>query len=444
MGKIGIIIAREYLYRIKNKWFIIMTFIGPILLAALMVLPVWLAVQENKSQKILVVDETHLFADSLKSDEIVQFVTIASTKEQGDILVKTGDYTGMLYIPQNFTKAYKVILSVKKDPPKITMDNLKKTLESKYFEMTLRANNVPDSVIKVSRTSIKIAKQKLNEHGEVDTEHETRQIMGIGLAIFIYIFILIYGMQIMRGVMEEKTNRIVEVIVSSVKPFQLLMGKIIGVAMVGLTQFLLWVILSLTLTGVLNATVFKDMIADAKVHQEQMQELERKGIETDFTKFKNPSQPIELIKEREAIANIDFGKILFTFGFYFLGGYLLFGALYAAMGSAVDSETDTQQFILPVTLPIIVSFLFAQYVIQSPHSTLSVWLSIIPFTSPIIMMVRMPFDPPAWEIAVSMATLVLGFVFTTWLAAKIYRTGILMYGKKVSWKELGKWLFYKA
>jgi ABC-2 type transport system permease protein len=244
--------------------------------------------------------------------------------------------------------------------------------------------------------------------------------------------------------MEEKTNRIVEVIVSSVKPFQLLMGKIIGVAMVGLTQFLLWVILSLTITGILNATVFKDMVAEAKFHQEQVKEIEKKGIEFSKKELKPLKQPMELFKEREALAKIDFGKILFCFGFYFLAGYLLFGAMYAAIGSAVDAETDTQQFMLPVTLPIIVSFIFAQYVAMNPHSTLSVWLSIIPFTSPVTMMVRIPFDPPAWQLAISMISLVIGFLFTTWLASRIYRTGILMYGKKVSWREIGKWLFYKG
>ncbi len=444
MGKIGIIIAREYLYRIRNKWFVIMSIVGPLLLAGLMILPVWLAMEENKSQKILVVDETHAYANSLKSDQFVTFVNIASTKAQGDILVRQGDYDGMLYIPYNFLNVYKAVLSVKKDPPRQTINNLKKTLEYQYFESTLRANNVPDSVIRVSRATVNIGVQKLDQHGEVDTEFEVKQVIGISLSIAIYIFILIYGMQIMRGVMEEKTSRIVEVIVSSVKPFQLLMGKIIGVAMVGLTQFLLWVVLSLTITGILNATVFKDIIAEAKVHQDQLKQIEKQGVEFETKDFKKIEQPIDLVKERVALANIDFGKILFSFGFYFLGGYLLFGALYAAIGSAVDAETDTQQFMLPVTLPIIVSFIFAQYVVMNPHSNLSVWLSIIPFTSPITMMVRMPFDPPGWQIAVSMGSLVLGFLFTTWLAARIYRTGILMYGKKITWKEIGKWLFYKA
>lgn len=445
MSKVGIIISREYFYRIKNKWFMIMTIVGPLLIAGLMILPVWLAMEENKRQKFIVVDETRQFQDSLKSTKNVEFVTIASTKEQGEVLVnQSSEFTGMLYIPHNFTEANAIILTHKKEPSRTTVEYLSKIIESKYFETTLRLNNVPDSVIKVSRASIKIGLQKINEHGEVDEGYEAKVAMGIGLAVFIYIFIIMYGMQIMRGVMEEKTNRIVEVIVSSVKPFQLLLGKIIGIALVGLTQFLLWIVLSLGITGVLNATVFKDMIRDAQLYEAQMKEVEKSGVETNFKNIKPIATPLKLTKERQALASIDFMKIILCFGFYFLGGYLLYGALYAAMGSAVDSETDTQQFMLPVTIPIIISFVFANYVAMNPNSTLAVWLSVIPFTSPVTMMVRMPFDPPAWQIAVSMIMLVLGFIFTTWIAARIYRTGILMYGKKTSWKEIGKWLFYKS
>jgi ABC-2 type transport system permease protein len=278
----------------------------------------------------------------------------------------------------------------------------------------------------------------------VDDKFETKMAIGIGLAVFIYFFIIMYGMQIMRGVMEEKTSRIVEVIVSSVKPFQLMMGKIIGIALVGLTQFFLWVVLSLTLTGVINATIMKNIIKDTQVQQAQKEQVFKTGANMNIKEMQKINTPMSLINEQKGLNDVDFTAIIICFGFYFLGGYLLYGALYAAMGAAVDTETDTQQFMLPVTIPIILSFVFAQYVAMNPTSSLSFWLSIIPFTSPITMMVRLPFGVPMWELALSMSLLVVGFIFTTWIAGKIYKTGILMYGKKTTWRELGKWLFYKS
>jgi ABC-2 type transport system permease protein len=444
MGKTGLIIAREYSSKIRNKWFLIMTLLGPLLIAGIMILPIWLSLEENKAQRIIVVDETELFRKSLQSTRNVSFINIASTQEQGEMMLTQGEYTGMLYIPKNFTKANSVIFKYKKVPDNTLLENIQKKIEEKYFELTLQANNIPDSVIHVSKTSVKLTRQKLKDDGKsVDNAYELKSKTGFIMAGIIYFFILFYGVQIMRGVMEEKSNRIIEVIVSSVKPFQLLLGKIIGIALVGLTQFLLWVLLTIGITLTLNNTVFKEIISDAQLQKENMELIEKQGVESNFTEIKAPETDIDLIKDRQSLADIPFLKIIICFGFYFLGGYLLYGALYAAFGAAVDSETDTQQFILPLTIPVIVSFILAQYVTANPHGTLAVWLSIIPFTSPIIMMVRMPFDPPAWQIAISVLSLIAGFILTTWMAAKIYRTGILLYGKKPSWKEISKWLFYK-
>ena len=444
MGKTGLIIAREYSSKIRNKWFLIMTLLGPILIAGIMILPIWLSLEENKAQRIIVVDETELFRKSLQSTRNVNFINIASTQEQGEMMLTQGEYTGMLYIPKNFTKANSVIFKYKKVPDNTLLENIQKKIEEKYFELTLQANNIPDSVIHVSKTSVKLTRQKLKDDGKsVDNAYELKSKTGFIMAGIIYFFILFYGVQIMRGVMEEKSNRIIEVIVSSVKPFQLLIGKIIGIALVGLTQFLLWVLLTIGITLTLNNTVFKEIISDAQLQKENMELIEKQGVESNFAEIKAPETDIDLIKDRQSLADIPFLKIIISFGFYFLGGYLLYGALYAAFGAAVDSETDTQQFILPLTIPVIVSFILAQYVTANPHGTLAVWLSIIPFTSPIIMMVRMPFDPPAWQIAISVLSLIAGFILTTWMAAKIYRTGILLYGKKPSWKEIRKWLFYK-
>jgi ABC-2 type transport system permease protein len=239
----------------------------------------------------------------------------------------------------------------------------------------------------------------------------------------------------MRGVIEEKTNRIVEVIISSVKPFQLMMGKIVGIALVGLTQFLLWVVL----TGGIYA-IFMNTVVKEKYSSENIEALMQKS--SDGTGVDNMDELLENQQMIQRIQSINWLLIIPAFIFYFLGGYLLYGSLFAAIGSAVDNETDTQQFILPITVPLIFSFMMAQMILNDPTGNLAKWLSIIPLTSPIIMMVRLPFQVAPWELALSMAMLVLGFVFTTWIASKVYRTGILMYGKRVTWKEIAKWLRY--
>ena len=446
MSKIGIIIAREYFQRIRNKWFLVMTILGPLLIAGLMIVPVWLAIQSTKNQKILVVDETHLFLNSLQSTKNVEYINVASTQAQGEAMLTEGDFTGMILINKEFTTNSTIQLKYKKEPSRATVEYLKSAIEAKYFEYKLKSNNIPDSVIKVAKGDVIVAEEKLKDDGKSeDKSYEAKVAIGIGLSVFIYMFIFLYGMQIMRGVMEEKTSRIVEVIISSVKPFQLMMGKIIGIALVGLTQFILWVILSLTLTTVLNQTVLKDMRKDSEEQKENLETVFHKGSSADFQNLNKIGTKMPVLQSMQGVDDINFLQIILCFGFYFLAGYLFYGALFAAMGSAVDTEADTQQFMLPVTIPLIIGFVFANYVALNPNSDIAFWLSVIPFTSPIIMMVRLPLgEVPSWQLALSMISLILGFICTTWVAGKVYRTGILMYGKKPSWKELGKWLFYKS
>ena len=446
MGKIGIIIAREYFQKIRNKWFFVITFLGPLLVAGVMFLTVYLSLKENAEQKIIVVDKWSLFSDSLKSTGNIKFFNFVSTENQGRALVTDGDFDAMLYIPENFgsKSAFTAILEYQKQPSLATIEYLNKSLENLYFEQTLRANNVPDSVIRLSKMGIRIATKKLDEKGNARTEKfEVKMAIGFIGGFAIYFFIFLYGVQVMRGVMEEKTNRIVEVIVSSVKPFQLMMGKIIGIALVGLTQFLLWVTLSLAITGVLNATVFKDMLQEAQQRTDNIEYAHHQGADMKLTTMKSGEAPLTLLMKINGLDSIDFNEIILCFGFYFLFGYLLYAAMFASIGSAVDSDTDTQQFIFPVTIPQVIALVAAQFIAANPKSDLGFWLSIIPFTSPITMMVRLPFGVPAWQIFLSMSLLVVTFCLMTWLAGKIYRTGILIYGKKVTWAELGKWLFYK-
>jgi ABC-2 type transport system permease protein len=248
-------------------------------------------------------------------------------------------------------------------------------------------------------------------------------------------FIVIYGAQVMTGVVQEKTNRIVEVMISSVKPFELMMGKIIGIALVGLTQFMMWVLLTGAILFGLSTTFAKDMDMEK---MQQMQELSQKGMQGMPTAEING----QVADFMTAINGLDFVQIISLFIVYFLGGYLLYASLFAAIGSAVDNETDTQQFSMPIMLPIIFAIYAGIFSAENPDGPLAFWCSMIPFTSPIVMMVRLPFDVPFWQIALSISILVLSFIGTTWMAGKIYRTGILMYGKKTTWKEMWKWLKY--
>jgi ABC-2 type transport system permease protein len=263
-------------------------------------------------------------------------------------------------------------------------------------------------------------------------------VVGYVSALLIYLFIFLYGVQVMRGVIEEKTNRIIEVVISSVKPFELMMGKILGIAFVGLTQFLLWVALSAAVSVAVTNVVLPRLEKPA-TEKQLMEKVDSSSEQAE--KIKKDSG--KLGKLVNALSTVNTPLILACFLFYFIGGYLLYSSLFAAIGAAVDNETDTQQFMMPVTIPLVMSFVVAQVILAHPESQMALWMSIIPFTSPIIMMVRLPFNPPAWQIALSMAMLILGFLGTTWLASRIYRVGILMYGKKVTYKELSKWLFYK-
>ena len=255
-------------------------------------------------------------------------------------------------------------------------------------------------------------------------------VIGMVSAMMIYIFIIMYGTQVMNGVMQEKSNRIVEVIVSSVRPFDLMMGKIVGIALVGLTQFLMWVVLTLVLAGagsVLLGGGFDPQSVQQLAATPGASLTEAQGMAAEVYGM---------------LASFNWVQIAILFVVYFLGGYLLYASLYAGVGSAVDNETDANQFTMPITLPILLAIFAALYSVRSPESSFAFWFSIIPFTSPVVMMVRLPFDVPGWEIALSVAVLVLSFIGSTWLAGKIYRTGIFMYGKKPTWSEMWKWLRY--
>jgi ABC-2 type transport system permease protein len=311
--------------------------------------------------------------------------------------------------------------------------------------MKLTSSGVDKNILDSIETNINLSTTLLKGKGlEEKSNSEVSTFLGLFAGIMIYMFIFLFGTQVLRGVIEEKTSRIIEVVISSVKPFQLMMGKIIGIALVGLTQFLLWIILTFGIVTMVQSSM-SDTFHFSK----------KENIMFGNSKIMTKDQAAQLNTEKQyknqemhemltSIGNIDFTVMIFSFIFYFLFGYLLYAALFAAVGSAVDSEADTQQFMLPITIPLIFAIVMSQFVLNNPEGPIAFWLSIIPFTSPIIMLVRIPFGVPISQIILSATLLVGGFVLCTWLAGKIYRTGILMYGKKVSYKELWKWMTYKS
>jgi len=440
MGKIGLIIRREYLTRVRKKSFIIMTILGPLLMAGLFIVPVWLTNVNESSKKILVLDQSGILNGNLKGNDNVSFIYIRKPLAEAKAIVGKSDYFALVHIPrltdanlqnlQNNIKLYsdeQVSLSLKV--------YIRNQIEKQIERVQLESQGVSQDLVESIKGNSNVELEILPIEKVERTDVEMNTVLGMVGGILIYFFIFLFGAQVMRGVIEEKTSRIVEVIISSVKPFQLMMGKIVGIALVGLTQFLLWVLLTGSIYSVFMATVVKD-----KFSAENVSTMLKNS--PDGTALQDADQLKETQTIIARVDSIPWLLIIPCFIFYFLGGYLLYGALFAAIGGAVDSESDTQQFMLPVSAPLIFSFVMAQTGLNDPTGSIAKWLSIIPFTSPIIMMVRLPFGVEPWELILSMVSLVIGFIFTTWFAAKIYRTGILMYGKRVSWKELFRWLRY--
>jgi len=437
MNKIGLIIKREYLTRVRKRSFLIMTFLGPILLAAIYIIPIMLALNANTDHmRIAVVDESHWFEDHFTSNEQHTFVTmpgqpIDSVKE----MVKSGVFDMAVYVPptQLNIPSNAVIYSVRQVPMEMET-YISSVMEKEIEEQKLLANGVDPQIVNAVKTNVNLQVMRMDEKGnEKETFTQVQFTLGIILAVLVYMFIIFFGGQVMQGVSEEKTSRIIEVIISSVKPFQLMMGKIIGVSLVALTQFVMWIVLTGVLYVGFSAFIGlsnPEMLSSGTVMAQEITNNDIMGNES----VQNILQIVH---------SIDFGTIITTFILFFILGYLLYATLYAAIGSLVDNNTDSQQFSLPVTIPLMVAIISSFYIVNNPDSSLSIWLSMIPFTSPISMMVRIPFGVPIWQIVVSVVLLAGTFVLMTWVAAKIYRTGILMYGKKLSYKEIFKWLKYK-
>lgn len=432
MNKIFLVIQREYLARVKKKSFLIATLLTPLIFPAIMGGFVWIALEEKENQSlriIEVIDETNLFF--MESSDQYAFTSSIKDPEEAKNLVKEGDRYGFLYIPKLDVANPKGIQFFSLDNPSMSlMSYLEGAMKRKIEDQRLYEKGIDPQVLKDVRTTVDIQSVTLVGDGEEKLNDATvNYAIGFLTGILIYIFIFVYGNQIMQGVIEEKSSRIVEILVSSLKPFQLMLGKIVGIGAVGLTQFLIWVVLVGTLSSIVMGVL-------------GMQMPQQQAMELANPEFANAAPDTgELADILTVINGIDFVSIVLSFLFYFMGGYLLYGALFAAIGSAVDAPSDAQQFMLPITIPLIVSYMgLFVFVLQDPNSTTSFWLSVIPLTSPIAMMGRISYGVPFWELGLSMGLLVLGFLFTTWVAGKIYRIGILMHGTKPTYKILWKWI----
>lgn len=437
MNKILLIIQREYLSRVKKKSFIVMTIVGPLLMAAMMILPAYLANWSGAEEKrIAVLDETGWFFEKFKDQDNIKFYYVFSDleTEKKDVLSK-GDL--LLYVPRTELNipVNSEMYSIKQPGLNVT-SYVKSVMKQIVENKKLLASGIDPELIKSARVSINLSMIRVEEGG---VEKKSNTEVEVGLAIFagllIYFFIFMFGVQVLKGVMEEKSNRIVEVIISSVKPFQLMLGKIIGIAFVGLTQFMLWILLTLVFVGIFQTGVFTEGGSG----------MELLGNKTELLNQLNDGNTgvDPMLMVNEIIGSINLKVMVFSFLFYFLGGYLLYASLFAAIGGAIDNDTDSQQFMLPVSIPLIFSIALSGVIINQPDGPLAIWMSMIPFTSPITMMMRIPFGVPMWQLYTSMGLLIVGFIFTTWIAGKIYRTGILMYGQKVSYAILWKWLTKK-
>lgn len=446
MKKIFTIIRREYLSRVKKKSFIVMTILGPVLMASLMIVPAFVAKMSDNMYRVAVVDDTDFFFSEFQDSNDVNFTQMNVGIDLAIELLKDEKFDAVLHIP---TTAFQSPSTLRLFTQKAVNMNAKVYVESilrnEFESLKLENAGIDPEVLQATKTKINIQAIRLLKDGVEQTDYpEVSMGLGIFGGILIYFFVFLFGAQVMRGVMEEKTSRIVEIIVSSVKPFQLMMGKILGIALVGLTQFTIWIILTVSIIGGVRIALPDtfNFTPQEQVYVSGAQSLNKAELQEQTVKVQQQNTPAGRIMD--GLSRINVPLMIVAFIFYFLGGYLLYAALFAAIGSAVDNEADTQQFMLPITIPMVFSLIMAQFVMNNPSGPIAFWLSIIPFTSPIIMMVRIPFGIPVVDLWISAGLLITGFLATTWLAAKIYRTGILMYGKKPTYKELWKWLRYSG
>lgn len=438
MSMISLIIKREFIAKVRNKSFIVMTFLSPLLFVGIAVFVSYLASMKADTKQIAVHDEMGLFvADFMaknKKDSEYQYLdlSVLDVKALKDSITQER-FEGVLQIPKavSIAELDKKIQFISNDSPSITfIEEVQDILDKKITQLNFQSAKLDTVAIHKAQSNISISLSKASGEESLKGLNEIKIAIGGAFGYLIMMFIVIYGNMVMRSVIEEKTNRIIEIIISSVKPFHLMMGKIIGTSLAGILQFLIWAIIGLGLF--LGASLFfgVNLGPTSKVPPEVMQAAQQEIAST---------AQLYLAE----LWNLPIGTLLTCFVIYFIGGYFLYSSFYAAIGAAVDNETDSQQFLLPIIMPLILGVYIGFFtVINDPHGTVATIFSIVPLTSPIVMLMRIPFGVPLWQILLSIVLLFGTFLLVVWFASKIYRVGILMYGKKPSWKELYKWLKY--
>lgn len=425
MNKILLIIRREYMTRVKKRIFLVTTLLAPLSIAVITLLPAYLSTHGKQEEKIALYDESGIFSSKMENRDHLTFGHINTANVPYDSLKKNytaSGFSGILRIPADFSISQPLSIEYFSTDQLglMTQGGIENQMNEVLRKERLRAANISPEVMEQLNVPVKIVQA---DHSQ--STAQTSTILAYVMGFMIYVVMITYGMMVMQGVMEEKKNRIAEVITSSVKPFQLMMGKIVGIALVGLTQFLIWIVLSGAVISLLKGLYGGDM--------NEMQQMQ--GMNA-------PQQDLPFIAGFLAdLDKLPLALLAFGFVFFFLGGYLLYASIFAAIGAASGEEGD-QSLTFIATAPIIISLLIMVSVLNQPNSRLAVISSLIPFCSPIIMVGRLPFGPPAWQIILSGVLLVAGFVFTVWVAGKIYRTGILMYGKKITFREMMKWVRY--
>ena len=438
MSIISLIIKREFIAKVRNKSFIVMTFLSPLLFVGIAAFVGYLSSMKADTKRVAIHDETGLFINEFKalntknSEYIYHDLSAIDIKFLKDSITNES-YEGLLYIPKvsNPKDLESKIQFISNESPSISfIENIQGVVAKKLTKENFEKAKLDTLAIKNAEANVNISLAKASGEESVKGLNEIKIAIGGAFGYLIMMFIIIYGNMVMRSVIEEKTNRIVEIIISSVKPFQLMMGKIVGTALAGLLQFLIWTLIGLTLMFAASTFFGIDASPVAKIPPAMIHSAQQE--------FAGTAQIY--IKELWALP---IATILISFVIYFIGGYFLYSSFYASIGAAVDSETDSQQFLLPIIMPLILAVYIGFFtVINDPHGTIAIVFSMIPLTSPIVMLMRIPFGVPWWQLIISITLLFTTFFFVVWFAAKIYRVGILMYGKKPTWKELYKWLQY--
>ncbi|MBS7233331.1 ABC transporter permease [Flavobacterium psychroterrae] len=438
MSIISLIIKREFIAKVRNKSFVVMTFLSPLLFVAIAGFIGYLSSMKAETKKIAIRDETGLFANDFvkqnKKDAAFKYLNLSEIDTQAlKDSITNESFEGLIIIPKtnNLKDLESKIEFISNNSPSISfIEKTQYLIAQKITKINLEAAKLDTLAIEKAQSSVNIHLVKASGEESLKGLNEIKIGIGGAFGYLIMMFIIIYGNMVMRSVIEEKTNRIIEIIISSVKPFQLMIGKIVGTSLAGLLQFTIWAIIGLGLMFAASTFFGVNVGPTARISPELMQSAQHEMSGTAQM----------YISE---LWNLPIASILFGFVVYFIGGYFLYSSFYAAIGAAVDNQTDSQQFLLPIIMPLILSVYIGFFtVVNDPHGTIAVVFSMIPLTSPIVMLMRLPFGVPWWQIAISVSLLFATFFLVVWFAAKIYRIGILMYGKKPTWKELYRWLKY--